>query len=164
MCRSTISFTSVLPYGRAENEILHIFLPYLRCQIEYIFNLNRRLNCWKTCLKSAKQNKAGSESRQTVVIYSLKWHCMAFAPTLNDLNIIVFYSHAVKLSCLPQTCLYTTHFSNLCRHFASYFRGLFSHFISRETHGFDESLVIQHKMADFCALIYFLARLKWNIT
>ncbi len=37
--------------------------------------------------------------------------------------------------------------------------------ISRETpHGFNENLVIQHEMADFCTLTYFRARLKWNIT
>ncbi len=47
------------------------FCPYLRCQIEYIFTLNRQLNCGKTHLKSAKQKKAGSESRQTFVIYAL---------------------------------------------------------------------------------------------
>ncbi len=36
--------------------------------------------------------------------------------------------------------------------------------ISRETRDFDESLIIQHEMADFCTLIYVLAILKWNIT
>ncbi len=86
------------------------FCPYLRCQIEYIFTLNRWLNCEKTCLKSAKQKEAGSESRQTFVIYALIYHCTAFAPTSNDLNIIVCDSQAVKLSCLPQTYLYYTIF------------------------------------------------------
>ncbi len=81
------------------------FCPYLRFQIEYIFTLNRLLNCGKTFLKSAKQKKAGSESCQTFVIYTLIYHCMAFAPTSNDLNVIVCDSQAVKLFCLPQTCL-----------------------------------------------------------
>ncbi len=47
------------------------FCPYSRFQIEYIFTLNRWLNYGKTRLKSSKQRKAGSESRQTFVIYAL---------------------------------------------------------------------------------------------
>ncbi len=86
------------------------FCPYLRCQIEYIFTLNRRFNCGKTRLKLAKQKKAVSESRQTFVIYALLLHCMAFAPTSNDLNVIVCDFQAAKLSCLLQTCLYYTIF------------------------------------------------------
>ncbi len=41
--------------------------PYLRCQIEYIFTLNRCKNMFEV----GKTRKAGSESRQTIVIYSL---------------------------------------------------------------------------------------------
>ncbi len=40
--------------------------PYLRCQIEYIFTLNK-----KDGLTAEKQQKGGLESCQTVVIYSL---------------------------------------------------------------------------------------------
>ncbi len=142
------------------------FCPYLRCQIEYIFTLNRQLNCGKTRLKSTKQKKASSESCQTVVIYSLIWHCMALAPTSNDLNVIVCDSPAVKLFCLPQTCLYYTIFQSTLTFCIIFSRPVhpFCLAISQETHGFEKSLIIQHEMVAFCTLIYFLARLKWNIT
>ncbi len=142
------------------------FCPYLRCQIEYIFTLNRWLNCNKASLKSAKQEKVGSEICQNFVIYSLIWHCMDFAPTSNDLNVIVCDSQAVKLSCLPQTCPYYTIFYSTLTFCIVFFRPVqpFCLAISHEPLGFDESLVIQHEMADLVTLIYFLARLKWNIT
>ncbi len=38
------------------------FCPYLRLQIEYIFTLNRWLNCRKTCLKSSKQKKPAQKA------------------------------------------------------------------------------------------------------
>ncbi len=101
------------PYFKAQLKIKYYtyFCPCLRCQIEYIFTLNRWLNCGKSHLKSAKQQQQkSSESCQTFVIYSLIWHRMAFAPTSNDLNVIVCDSQAVKLSCLSQTCLYYTIF------------------------------------------------------
>ncbi len=91
---------------------------------------------------------------------------MAFVPTSNDLNVIVCDSQAVKLSCLPQTCLYSTIFYSTLIFCIVFFHPvqLFYLAISREPHGFNKSLVIQHEMVDLCTLIYFLARLKWNIT
>ncbi len=46
------------------------FCPYLRCQIEYIFTLNRWLNCGKNTFEVDKK-KTASESCQTFVIYAL---------------------------------------------------------------------------------------------
>ncbi len=91
---------------------------------------------------------------------------MAFAPTSNDLNVIVCDFQGVKLSSLPQTCLYYTIFYSTLIFCIVFFHPVqpFCLVISREPHGFDESLVIQHEMADLCTLIYFLARLKRNNT
>ncbi len=91
---------------------------------------------------------------------------MAFAPTSNYLNVIICDSQAVKLSCLPQKCLYYTIFKSTLTFCIVFSRPIqpFCLVVSHETHGFEESLVIQHEMAAFCTLIYFLARLKWNIT
>ncbi len=143
------------------------FCPYLRCQIEYIFTLKRWINCRKTRLKSAKPRKACSESRQTFVIYSLIWHCMAFVPTSKDLHVIVCDSQAVKLSCLPQTCLCYTIFYFTLTFCIIFFCPVqpFCLVISCEPHGFDKSLIFNSiRSGGLVYLIYFLARLKWNIT
>ncbi len=71
---------------------------------------------------------------------------MAFEPTLNDLNVIVCDSQAVKLSCLPQTCLYYTIFYSTLTFCIIFFSPVqpFCFAISPEPHGFDEN----HCMAE----------------
>ncbi len=138
------------------------FYRYLRCQIEYIFTLNRQLNCGKTSLKSAKQKLKKLVQK---AVKPLQFTPLFKIVRLSNPYQMIWTSLFVipKLVCTKH--VYTIQFSDLRWYFASYFRGLFRHFVlrSREICGFDESLVIQHEMADFCTLIYFLARLKWNI-